>query len=182
MGTPSVVAVQQVIGGDREIDNTEVDNAAASEGKAHRQRTEVHGARSTATPHITSSTLPAAGAFTSQSLAAIPEGHTRVTYVVTYTRGADGGFPLLRVKWGNGSDIFHSIVTVKQSVPVGAFARRTILLEELQGPAPVDGTPITFEIPMRVPTGATTCQLIAAEGGVVGTPGNIEISLMTGTE
>jgi hypothetical protein len=48
------------------------------------------------TAHLSSATLPAAGAFTSQTPYTIPEGVVSITTYVVYTRGAAGGQVKLR--------------------------------------------------------------------------------------
>jgi len=133
------------------------------------------------TVHISSSPLPAAGAFTTQSAFTVPAGITEIAFWVTYTRGAVGGFPYLQVLFGNGTEEGHDIsldqiVTVAQ--PLGT---QNVYEQQLAGPIPADGSPITYVIAVHVPRGATTIRMLAAEGGVPGTPGTITIALTGGT-
>jgi hypothetical protein len=177
----SIVRVQQNPAGDRDIDNSEVDNAAGIGGKAHRQRTEPYGARRDAVTHLASSALPGAGAFTVQGFTDIEEGITEASFVVTYTRGAAGGFPILRPQWTDGSKTISPTTVNKTPESVNGYARRRLFLEELRGIAPDDANPLSFDVSFGVPRTATGVRLLAAEGGVVGLPGTIEISIAEGS-
>lgn len=179
--TDSVVRVQQNPGGDRDIDNTEVDNTAGAGGKAHRQRTEPYGARRDPVSHLASGALPAAGAFTSQGFTTVEEGITEVSFVVTYTRGAAGGYPVLRPQWTEGSKTISPTTVDRTPESANGYARRRLYLEELQGIAPDDANPISFDVSFGVPRTATGVRLLVAEGGVVGTPGTIEIEVAEGS-
>jgi hypothetical protein len=179
--TDSVVRVQQNPAGDRDIDNSEVDNAAGTGGKAHRQRTEPYGARRPLVAHLASGALPGAGGFTSQAFTTIEEGITEVSFVVTYTRGAAGGFALLRPQWSDGSKTISPTTVNKTPESVNGYARRRLYLEELQGIAPDDANALSFDVSFGVPRTATGVRLLAAEGGAVGTPGTIEIGIAEGS-
>jgi hypothetical protein len=97
--------------------------------------------------HIASQVLPAAGAFLTPAWQPIPKGTTRVTYWVTYTRGAAGGFPRFEAHVSNGVDDAREIIqddsTLATAQPNG---RISMLLEQLDGPQPDDGSAITYRL------------------------------------
>jgi hypothetical protein len=127
--------------------------------------------------HAASATLPAAGAFTSPTAYAVPDGARAVNFYVTYARGAVGGYPLFRFTAGNGTETAAS-ASVDSSAQVSApYGRRAVLLDELAGPAPASADPITFVLPWRVSGGETHVALRAAEGGQPDTPGTCAVSL-----
>lgn len=125
-----------------------------------------------------SGALPAGGAFTNQAPFSIPSGIRCVTFYITYTRGADGGFPLFRLLWGNGTEETQSTLIDTDFTTLSTVASsQDMFLNDLKGPVPTNGNPIHFTLETGVPGGATTVRLLAAEGGVVGAPGTVSISL-----
>jgi hypothetical protein len=142
--------------------------------------TAVGGTLVARTAHLASAALPAAGAFTAQTAYTIPEGIKRIAYLVTYTRGAAGGFVRLRLMWSDGTDEAREAV-VDAAVTVAApNGRQPVYLSELDGPVPADGSVIRWTVEATVPAGMLTGRLLAAEAGVVGTPGTASITLTAG--
>ena len=132
------------------------------------------------TVHLASGPLPAAGAFTSQAPYDVSGGLDEVTCWVTYTRGAAGGYPILWPMWGNGTEegidvAIDQIVTV--SDPVGD---QRVYEQQIEAPHPSGADAIVFCLPIRVPKGATTFRLLAAEAGVIATPGTMAIAIAGG--
>jgi hypothetical protein len=126
---------------------------------------------------LASQELPAAGAFTAQALQSIPQGTKRVTYAVTYTRGAAGGFPVFRHEASNGTETMRSVLQNDGSLVVTQpDGRVNVQLEELAGPQPADGTAITYELTYVLGANITATRLLVAEAGVVGTPGTIAVA------
>jgi len=131
---------------------------------------------------LTSQALPAAGAFTNQAATVLPRGTKRVAFWVKYTRGAAGGFPDLRVLWTNtlGTEGHETIVDRTLALTVAQPVASQLIYEEaLLGPIPADASPIDYVIRFEVPAGTSAVRMIAAEKGVVATPGTIEIELGT---
>jgi hypothetical protein len=129
------------------------------------------------TIHYAQSTLPAGGAFTSQLPFPMPLGTKRITFYITYTRGAPGGYGTFRLMWGNGvEEVQETVIDTDLfiSQPVGA---QNLLLQDLDGPVPTDGYPISFTVYASVPGGATHVRLLAAERGMTALPGTIKIVL-----
>lgn len=127
--------------------------------------------------HLASGALPAAGAFTAQALQAIPAGVKRVTYAVTYTRGAAGGFPVFRHESNNGTETMRNIVVNEASLTVTQpDGRLDFTQEELAGPQPADNVAITYELTFVLGADIKSTRLLAAEAGVIGTPGTIAIA------
>lgn len=181
MATDSVVVVQQAPGGDRPIDNSEVGNAAASGGKAHRQRTEPYGALLDRSQHRAESVLPASGNYSAQGVFSIPEGLTRITYVVKYTRAGVGGHPRFRPKWGDGTDEADEITLRSSMTVAGHRSRQRFYVQELDGPVPPNGSALVYALTFEVPAGMISCRLLAAEAGNVGSPGTCGIGIVGGT-
>lgn len=131
---------------------------------------------------LASAALPAAGAFTNQAAYAIPSGIGEISYWLTYTRGAMGGFAYAVPLWGNGTEEGHEIILDQSSLttaqPVGNVR---VLEQQIECPHPADGNPIVIVLAFRVPRGATTGRLLLAEGGAVGTPGTAALTLAGGT-
>ena len=128
-------------------------------------------------PHL-STVLPAGGAFTDQASFIIPSGIRRVAFYITYTRGSQGGYSLFRLMWGNGTEETQSSLIDMDFISISSVASsQNMYLNDLQGPVPTNDDPINFTLETGVPGGATTVRLLAAEGGVVGAPGTVSISL-----
>lgn len=180
-GTDAIVDILQDPGGDRGIDNSLVPNTSGDGGLAYRQRIESYGASCASVEHLASQTLPAAGAFTSQAGAVVPTGSTVITWVFSYTRGADGGYLLIRPKWGDGVNLWDSVTVQKTFTTVNGRARRRLFLEELDGPRPVDASLIRFGVSVQVDRGATVAAVHVAEGGVMGAPGTVAVAMLAGT-
>ncbi len=122
--------------------------------------------------------LPPGGAFTHQTPFAVPSGIRRVSFYVSYTRVVSGGFPVVRLMWGNGveetqSSIINSVFASFNST----FATNQVRLNDLIGPSPESDDPISFMLESTVPGGSSTVRLLIAEGGQIGLPGTAEISL-----
>jgi hypothetical protein len=133
------------------------------------------------TVHLASAALPAAGAFTAQAAFAVSSGVGEIAFWVTYTRGAAGGFPIFHVLFGNGTEEGQDITVDATIVPTAPQGRQQFYMQELAGPIPAGAGAIDYVIPVRIPRGATTVRMLAAEAGVVGTPGTIAIALAGGT-
>jgi len=125
--------------------------------------------------------LPAAGAFLTPGQFTVPAGITEIAFWVTYTRGAAGGFPYLQVLFGNGTEEGNDISIDQTVVVVQPVGTQNIYDQQLAGPIPASAAAITYVIAVKVPRGATRIRMIAAEGGVPGTPGTIAIALTGGT-
>jgi hypothetical protein len=128
------------------------------------------------TAHLSSATLPATKAFTSQTPYTIPEGVVSITTYVVYTRGAAGGQVKLRPQWANGTETAYE-TAVSGSAASGGTLRNQIELRELLGPIVDTASAVTFLVQFDVPAGCTTFALYAAESGVTGTPGTCAITI-----
>lgn len=130
------------------------------------------------TVHLDSQVLPAAGVFTSQLFQTIPNGTKQVTFWVTYTRGAAGGFPAFRTQWSNGVEQgFDMVEDVASLAVANPIASTNVYQHEILGPAPSSNTAIVYPLVFSVPDNTTSIRLIAAERGVPGTPGTILVAL-----
>jgi hypothetical protein len=128
--------------------------------------------------HLVSQVLPPAGAFTNQAFSAVPSGTKSITFWVTYTRGAVGGFPAFRAQWSNGTETATEAVEDLGSLVVAQpFADVSFYEQTLLGPIPADGNPITYPLVFSIPDNTTSVRLIAAERGVTATPGTVAIAL-----
>jgi hypothetical protein len=96
---------------------------------------------------------------------------------VTYSRGAPGGYALLQLLWGNGTDEAQSTLIDNDITIEQPFSFQNTFLQDFEGPQPASDNPITFLIETSVPGGVTTVRLIATEGGAPGAPGTIGITL-----
>jgi hypothetical protein len=131
------------------------------------------------TIHLASAVLPAAGAFTGQTAFDVPEGTKELLLYCTYTRGAAGGFPRFQPMYGNGTEEVQSMVIDSSSFTAAAVpqGRYNVFQEQINGPIPAAGTPILYCLRVCMEGGNTTFRLLAAEAGVVGTPGTLAITL-----
>lgn len=129
--------------------------------------------------HLAAGALPAAGAWTNQAALILQKGQVGVTAEVTYQWGAASGYPHFKPEWGDGVTEGQGVV-VDQAIDTSSAPQgeQAVSLQSLRGPAPPDGAPITYELySWEVPYGKTRFRLLAAEAGVVGTPGIISIRL-----
>jgi hypothetical protein len=127
--------------------------------------------------HVDNQVLPIGGGFTWQGPYQIPARVRTIMFYVSYTRGAAGGFPILRLLWGNGVEETQSTLVDTDFTSSDPFSQQGMFLEDLKGPVPQTNDKVSFSIETSVPGGATTVRLLAAEGGVVGAPGSISITL-----
>jgi hypothetical protein len=130
------------------------------------------------TVHLASQVLPAAGAFTAQPMESVPLGTKFLTYVVTYTRGAAGGYPVFRHESTNGVETnvrepLQNDSSLVVAQPDGAV---DVVMEEIDGPAPADGDPIVFYLRYELMDGATAARLLVAEKGDPANPGTVAIA------
>jgi len=132
--------------------------------------------------HLVTGPIPPAGNFTSQSSYLIPTRIRKIAFYVTYTRGAPGGYPVVRLMWGDGVAETQETLIDTSVDPVQPVTSQNMYLQDLDGPIPPDGYPISFIVETRVPGGAKTVRLIAAEKGVPGAPGTIGITLTAATD
>ncbi len=133
--------------------------------------------------HLTTQTLPISGSFTDQPAYQIPNQVRKVSLYVTYRRGAVGGFAVLRLLWGNGTDETQSTLINADFLQVnGQSSAQELFLNDLRSPVPQGSDPINFLIETTVPGGSRTVRLLAAEGGVPGAPGVITVTLTASSE
>lgn len=133
------------------------------------------------TVHLEYLQLPAGGAFTTQPSWHIPQGIRRVTFYITYARGAAGGYASLRLMWGNGQEESQETLVDCEITVNGDESSQNLFLQELDGPVPPDSSPITFILQTTAPGGARTVRLLAAEEGMPGSPGTLGITLTAAT-
>lgn len=133
------------------------------------------------TIHLVEQSLPAGGAFTSQNKFDIPSCISKIAFNIKYRRGSVGGFPILRLFWGDGSSEYQqTLITSNFIEPDSDSSVQDMFLNDLKGPVPENDNPIRFLLELSVPGGQTTVRLLAAEGGVQGAPGTCEI-ILTGS-
>jgi hypothetical protein len=127
--------------------------------------------------HIASAALPAAGAFTSQGAYTPAAGVARfVSFWITYTRGAAGGYPKFHLEWGNGTETALE-VSFGEASAVQPYLQQNVYQGELLGPTPTDGNAISYVLTVENTKGATQVRLLAAEAGITATPGTIAIAI-----
>jgi len=132
--------------------------------------------------HIPMGQLPAGCAYTTQPQYPIPTGVRHVTFYVTYTRGAPGGFPTFKLLWGNGTEEIQETTLEQCERNATSFSvTQSLFVQNLDGPAPSDGLPVSFSLETTVPGGANRVRLVAAEKGLCGIPGSLGITLTAST-
>jgi hypothetical protein len=131
------------------------------------------------TVHIPAGTqLAAGGACTDQPVYSIPEGVRNVTFYITYTRGAAGGYPKFRLLWGNGvEETQETMVDMNFSVLSPSTVSQDMFLQNLTGPVPDTDDPVNSILHVCVPGGATTVRLLACEEGAPANPGTVGVTL-----
>lgn len=128
------------------------------------------------TVHLTSQALPAAGAYTAQAFSDLRVGAKTLTFNVTYTRGAAGGYPVYRLQWDNGTEVSDDLIQDDGSITVaGAEATVQNSLFRPLGPPPDDANAITYVLEAFVPWGAKKVRLSIAEAGDTANPGTAAI-------
>lgn len=132
------------------------------------------------TQYLASQALPAAGAFTALQTKAVPLGAKRVTYFVSYSRGAAGGYPIFRPYSfaGSGGTVQGRSVVLDLSsfAAVGQEGATKFYVEELKGPPPDADGPLLYKLTFLLEPYTTFIDLQVAEGGAPGTPGTIAIN------
>lgn len=129
------------------------------------------------TEYLASQVLPAAGAFTAAQATAVPVGTKRVSFWITYTQGAAGGYPSFRPQYqtAGGDSGRATVLDLSSFTAANPEGTTKFYLEDLDGPAPTDGQPITYELTFLLPADVTGIDLMAAEKGVTATPGTIGV-------
>lgn len=134
------------------------------------------------TIHLLTQPLPPSGNFTNQPPYLIPDCIRKIAFYVTYAYGAPGGYAIVQLRWGNGTEessetlIDHSINVVEPN------SFQNLYLQSMNGPTPANSSPITFIIEAVVPGGAKTVRLIATEGGNPGIAGTCGITLTASSD
>jgi hypothetical protein len=132
------------------------------------------------TEHRASGALAGSGAWSTPTAYDIPDGAQFVTAWITYTRGASGGYPGVRIVLGNGTDE-GDVLTVDPNITSSLpYGKQTGYATELLGSQPQDASAITFCITIDVRGGATKLKVLLAEVGVTGTPGTAAVYLTAG--
>jgi hypothetical protein len=133
--------------------------------------------------HLATTVLPLNGIYTSQNKFPVPTGVKKITFYITYTRGAPGGYAVFRLLWGNGVEEIQETVLDMDMVDEGndAHVGQNLFAQDLFGPSPNDDNPLSFILYTSVPGGVTTARLIAAERGMPLQPGIIGITLTAST-
>jgi hypothetical protein len=131
------------------------------------------------TVHLASAALPAAGAYSAQALYAPGAGLSRyIAFWITYTRGTANGRPKFKVEWSNGTETAATELVIDETLTTSApSASQNAYLSEILGPAPANGSAVTYLLVLQNNVGATGVRLLAAEAGVVGTPGTCAIAI-----
>lgn len=134
--------------------------------------------------HLASAALPAAGAYTSQAAYAVPDGLRSITFWLSYTRdpaGADTGYPVAKVLWGNGTEEAPELV-VDDTIVAQTGDHATFLVWNgiHRFPAPSTDAEVVFQVSVEVPAGATTARLLVAEEGDTTNPGTADVFLTGG--
>jgi hypothetical protein len=112
--------------------------------------------------HLASQVLPAIPTYTTQAVFTFPTtGVQRVCFWITYTRGADGGFPSFRVQFQDGDGnsyraMIHDKTTITVVQPEGDV---NVYQETLDGPQPADDTAVRYYLEFTVPAAATAVRL-----------------------
>jgi hypothetical protein len=134
--------------------------------------------------HLPTGVLPAGGHYTNQNKFPVPTGIRRITFYITYTRGAVDGYAVFRLLWGNGTEEIQETLLdtdIIEEPGDNVHVGQDLFAQDLFGPAPNDNNPVSFVLYARVPGGATTVRLVAAEKGVPSTPGTVGITLTAST-
>ena len=127
--------------------------------------------------HLASALLPASGNFTNQPAYILPQGVHSVTFYVTYTYGAPGGYSILRLLWGDGTTEFYETLLDNTINITDPTSNQNLYVQEFDSPRPSDSNPINFMVETSVPGGARSVRLIAAEKGNIPNPGILGITL-----
>ena len=131
--------------------------------------------------HLAFGLLPPSGAYTNQAPYIIPHSIRNITFFLSYTRGILGGFPALRLLWGNGQEESQETLVDSDISISGETSIQSMFLQELDGPTPSNNDPLNFVLETTVPGGARTVRLVAAEKGETGIPGTLIITLTAAT-
>lgn len=132
--------------------------------------------------HLPQQVLPINGAFTNQVGFPIPTGVRNISFYISYTRGAPGGYAAFKLMWSNGTEeIQETILDLDINDVNTANISQNLYLQNLNGPEPVDDNTISFVVHTKDPGGSTFVRLLAAEKGNVAFPGTIQISLTAST-
>ena len=114
--------------------------------------------------------LPAAGAFTGLTAFSVANA-TECSLWLTYTQGAAGGAPVVRVRWfpiGAGT-----VPTVPGNHTGVVITGGTMLGAEEWTLANPGSSPYARVLHIKVPPSTSTAEFQVAEIGVVGTPGTV---------
>jgi len=133
--------------------------------------------------HLTIQVLPAGGAYTTQPVYEIPSRIRKIMFYVTYKRGIAGGYANFRLMWGNGTEEIQSTMIDLDFVNIDtARSRQDAFMNDFKGPKPINDNQVNFAFETNVPGGSTTVRLLASEGGQVGAPGIISITLTAASD
>lgn len=128
--------------------------------------------------HLPVGPLPNNGVFTDQNKYQIPTGITKITFYLSYKRGAPNGYAKLKLLWGNGvEETQETVIDISIDQSPGPYVTQPLYLQDIQCPIPTDDLTINFMIHASIPGSSKTVRLLAAEQGIPGIPGILGITL-----
>jgi hypothetical protein len=133
--------------------------------------------------HCASAALPAAGAWSAQTAWGVPAGISEITFFITYTRGAAGGYPVFCVELGAGGVLSleqweDDNPAITDPIGIGSLYDH---VRDVRGLHPAGAAAVSRAITVTIPRGVTSIALRAAEAGVVATPGTCAIVAVAGS-
>jgi hypothetical protein len=140
----------------------------------------------TALANLQSRALPASGAYYTGSTAAALQGEwvanhdggPTISFRVTYTAGASGGYPVMKVVWtvldASASEV-TMIDTITTAAASGGVCTTDVATNKLV--ALTDGSSTACDVVYVVPRDAVKVQVQVAELGNTGTPGTVTVDM-----
>jgi len=129
------------------------------------------------TAHVASQALPAAGAFTSQALETIPDGAKQIIFWISFTRGSAASSARFRAEFSpdDANGYRTSVLNDASFYTAGQEGNIEFYTESVEGPVPDSASATRYILAFKVPSGASSFRLLAAELGDTANPGTIAI-------
>ncbi len=132
--------------------------------------------------------LPASGAYYTSSTAAEIQGQWHenhvgdpsITFRVTYTKGASGGYPVMRVVWTAIDNTGAEVTMIDTITSLGTSGVCTTDAATNKLTALTDGTALACDVQYTVPREVVKVKVEVAELGNTGTPGTITVAMFGG--
>lgn len=118
--------------------------------------------------------LASDGSYAASELYELPLRCKALTVAFPYTRGTDGGYPLLKLQWGIGGTLYWDTTPTGGATVSGATVETPVRITVIPGVPPANGSALNTLFTLDVPDGVDSVKVHVAEADATkATPGTV---------